>query len=116
ASFTVRVERPGHLRVEARARDARGTELRGATYFWAAGNRPLALAAEGLTLVPDKQIYAPGETAQLLVVSPLPGAQVLVTLEGRTLAGHRVLAMQGNALLVPLPLDAKDAPNLHVAA
>ena len=71
--------REGEYRLHASARDAAGHENTASVHLWAwarGGARPKSALLE---LRPDKESYAPGETARLLVQSPFAHAHGLLT-------------------------------------
>lgn len=117
-SFTYKFDRKGHFRVELYAKDSAGNEITTGRFFWVAGNADqLTVHTSGLKLVPDKKVYKPGDTARVLVVSPVPGARLFHTLEGDTIYRHGVVQMQGNSVVLEIPVTAELMPNafLNVA-
>lgn len=65
----------------------------------------------------QKQYYAAGETAKVLLVTPAPGCSVLLTREANNEAlGQQVVHVPGRSLEVELPLTARDAPNVYLTA
>ncbi|MEP7249044.1 MAG: MG2 domain-containing protein [Spartobacteria bacterium] len=67
-----------------------------------------------IDLVPDKESYAPGETARILVKTPINGA-ALVTVEQDRVRRAFLTKLEGNAPVVQVPLEATDAPNVFVS-
>ena len=64
-------------------------------------------------LVPDQPSYAPGETATLLLKTPLSGT-ALVTVERATVRRAFVTRLEGNAPAIRVPILPGDAPNVAV--
>ena len=68
-----------------------------------------------LTVVPDHQKYAPGDTAQLLVQSPFATGDGLLTLSrGAIVATKRFDVVDGSAI-VPVTITDADIPNVDVS-
>ena len=65
-------------------------------------------------LVPDKDSYAPGEQANILVKTPINGA-ALVTVEQDRVRRAFLTRLEGNAPVVRVPIEATDAPNVFVS-
>ena len=82
-------------------------EAYGSDYGWA--------YEEGarVRLVPDKKEYAPGETAKLLVMTPIDGT-ALVTVERRNIQRHFVTKLSSASPLLEIPVTEEDAPNVFV--
>lgn len=71
--------------------------------------------AAQVDLVPDKSEYHPGETARVLVKTPISG-EALVTIErGERLLRTQKLLLSGNAPIIEVPIEATDAPNVFVS-
>lgn len=71
--------------------------------------------AAQVDLVPDKSEYHAGETARILVKTPISG-EALVTIErGKRLLRTQKLLLSGNAPVIEVPIEATDAPNVFVS-
>jgi uncharacterized protein YfaS (alpha-2-macroglobulin family) len=66
-----------------------------------------------IELVPDKAVYAPGDTATLLLKTPISGT-ALVTVERAGVRRVSVTRLEGNAPSVRVPILPGDAPNVAV--
>ena len=69
-----------------------------------------------LQIVPDKKSYRPGDTAKILVVTGVPRAHVLLTVEGRTLDMVRVVDATQSSFTFEVPVRADQAPSFFVGA
>jgi hypothetical protein len=109
---------PGSYEIEAEVADDRGRHARDLAWTWvAAGDEaPSTYHYGSLQLAFDRAVYRPGDVARVLVVSPVPDAHVLVTLEGRGVATPRVLRLRGTSGRLDLPVSQAMAPNVHVSA
>ena len=67
-----------------------------------------------IKLVAEKQQYQPGETARVLVLSPIEGT-ALVTVERENVLRTFVTKLKADKPLVEIPLDEDDSPNTYVS-
>ncbi|MDH7487906.1 MAG: Ig-like domain-containing protein [Anaerolineae bacterium] len=111
----------GSYRVLALGRDARGNEVRSATYLWVSGaaDEYVSWRMENnnrMELIADKKSYAPGETAHILIPSPFQGpVMALLTVERAGILSHRVLTLQSNSEQVDIPITEDLIPNAYVS-
>ncbi len=68
-----------------------------------------------IDLVPDKALYDVGETARVLVKSPFPDAEALLTVEREGVLTARRVRLQGAATALDVPLGEGDIPNVFVS-
>ncbi|MGC8838167.1 MAG: Ig-like domain-containing protein [Anaerolineae bacterium] len=118
-SFTP--EKGGTYKIAARAKDERGNEVRSATYLWVAGRKgeyvPWRMEAHHrIDLVADKDRYAPGETAKVLVTSPYAGpVKALLTVERGRILRSEVITLQSNSETLSIPIQDAFTPNAFVS-
>lgn len=116
ATASVSAPRTGDLVFRATARDARGNKITAEDDVWVVGEgediAPAHLPNLSLTLDRDK--YAPGQTARLLINTAHPGPSALVTVEGRTLSHAVVIPLTRHATAIDLPVTADAAPSVRV--
>jgi hypothetical protein len=107
----------GSYRIQARASDRLGNQLRGSSYLWAFGEEysDLEMPYPELQIVTSKPVYRQGETAVLLINSKLKGATALLTVEGPRIYEHRLVTLRGNSTRVEVPVKPEYAPNFFVA-
>jgi alpha-2-macroglobulin len=68
-----------------------------------------------LRLVPDRDNYQPGETAQVFVPNPFEsGLPALVTIERGRVLRHQLIVLEPGGSTLPIPLDGEDAPNVYM--
>lgn len=108
----------GDYELDASAKDARGHTIQAQTYSWVAGD---GLAADsdrsgGLQIVFDRKLYHPGDTAKVLIVSPVPNLSLLVTVEGPSLSAARLVRLHGTSTYFTLPVTRDYQPNAYVDA
>jgi hypothetical protein len=98
----------GVFKVRTHATDEAGRSNGSAVRFYVSDNSRAALwkpAGESLEVIPDKDTYLPGDTAQILI--PLPGdgpGTVLLTAERTTILAYDVIEVDGGALVYELPI------------
>jgi len=66
-------------------------------------------------ILPDKRSYKPGDTAKLLLKSPITGT-AYITLEHHTTSRTIVQQLTGDQSVLEIPLKESDAPNVFVSA
>ena len=109
--------KPGQYLLEATGKDAQGHDILTSVTFEVAGptetvwnyRNPYAV-----DLVTDKESYAPGQTATIMVKTPIAG-DALVTVERDKVLRSFVTKLSGNAPSVQVPLTETDAPNVFVS-
>jgi alpha-2-macroglobulin len=109
--------KPGQYLLEAAGKDAQGHDVLTSVTFEVAGpaetvwnyRNPYAV-----DLATDKESYEPGQTATILVKTPI-GGPALVTVERDKVLRSFVTRLNGNAPSVQVPLNEADAPNVFVS-
>jgi len=101
----------GSYRILATARDDGGRAVSASSYAWLYSNRYPWYWRGGLEVQADQDSYADGETARLLVKSPVTGT-ALVTLERDEVYEEIVIPVAG-ATAVEVPIKPEYAPNIH---
>jgi alpha-2-macroglobulin len=116
AQFTI--PDAGEYRVRVTAMSAEGREVEDTAYLWAPGESPLwaGTQQERVQMVGDKQSYAPGDTAHVLIVTGSQPTSVLVTSEGNGLYSEQVAKSSGGSITVDVPIQPEFAPNFYVTA
>jgi uncharacterized protein YfaS (alpha-2-macroglobulin family) len=71
--------------------------------------------ADTITLTPDKSSYAPGETAKLLVQSPLPRGKYLLTIEREGIIEQKLIELDGSARTIEIPIKESYVPIVYAA-
>ncbi|MCB0216447.1 MAG: Ig-like domain-containing protein [Chloroflexi bacterium] len=100
----------GWYRIEARALDDAGREVRASSYTWLySASRPWYWSG-GLEIEADGGSYAPGDRVRLLVKSPYT-TTALITLERDEVIAERVVELVG-ATTVDFPITADMAPGV----
>lgn len=113
-AVTLAFDRQGSYRLTVTARDEAGRETSAEEYLWVAGDERWYWGYGGLSITPDQEEYAPGDTARFVIESPVPDARALVTLEGAELAGYELVEFEGSVLTYELPISAGMSPNSYL--
>ena len=111
------VDGAGRYDVELRGRDAEGREFYSATrhYVWGDDVSPWEYMGDtGLTLLPERDSYQPGETARVLVQTPVD-AELLVTVERGKVLRHLRRKVTVSNPVIEVPLETADAPGVYVS-
>jgi uncharacterized protein YfaS (alpha-2-macroglobulin family) len=111
------VAEAGLYLLDVTAKDAAGHDVVTATIFDVYGADQLAWNYRNevrVELTPDRTNYAVGETATVLVKTPISGP-ALVTVERANVRRAFVTNLVGNAPAVAVPILAGDAPNVFVS-
>lgn len=114
----VTVPKPGDYVLQLEATDERGNPARTTYETWAAG-----AGAAGwyrgenhrMELKADKAEYRPGDTAKVLVQSPFPEAEALLTVEREGLLVRRSFHVTGGAPVVEVPILETYRPNVYLS-
>lgn len=102
----------GWFSFEAVAQDDGGRQVSAWSYAWIwEGGRPWYWWG-GLELSADKDSYAPGDTANILIKSPVT-TTALISIERDDVYEERVVAVSG-ATPVEIPIKAEYAPNVRL--
>ena len=66
-----------------------------------------------IALTPDRDLYAPGDTARILVRSPLPRGKYLLTLEREGIFSERIIELDGSARTIDIPIGESHVPIVY---
>ena len=70
---------------------------------------------DAISLTTDRPSYAPGETAKLMVRSPLEKGKYLLTLEREGIISQRIIELEGSALTIDIPIEESYVPIVYAA-
>jgi uncharacterized protein YfaS (alpha-2-macroglobulin family) len=108
----------GQWEIRLRSRDFRNRPVLTRYGFYVSGSgwvRWGGADADAITLTPDKEVYAPGETARLLVRSPLPQGKYLLTLEREGIISEKIIDLDGSARTIEILIDEAHVPIVYAA-
>ena len=107
----------GQYRVEAIIRDDQGRANESQLTLWVAGGKQppnRGVEEDEVELIPDREEYKPGETAQILVQSPFYPAEAAMTLRRSGIVKVVRFRMDGPTYTLRLPIEDAWTPNVHV--
>jgi len=107
----------GIYRVTATIHDDQGRPNETEMTFWVAGGDMPAgrdLAQDKVELIPDRRVYHPGETAQVLVQAPFYPADAVMTLRRSGIVKTEHFHMDGPTHTLRFPIEEAWLPNIHV--
>ncbi|MFN8381808.1 MAG: Ig-like domain-containing protein [Anaerolineales bacterium] len=100
-------------------RDTKGNSHQASTYIWVASDGEIAWRQtndRAFSLVADKDMYEPGDTAELLIAQPFAGkVYALVTYERGHIYKQEVILLEGNSTIYQLPITDEFAPIAYVS-
>ncbi len=112
-----RIDTPGSYVARAVARTPEGRDVEDTTHLWITGEGGWYTGMrERLQLVADKKSYRAGETANVLIVTGVRDARVVVSVEGRDLHSVNVVRATQPSITVPVPIRSDYAPDVYVTA
>ena len=111
-------ENDGYYTLEFTGYDSDGSEVKAWTNVFVCGqeSRDIGYRYGGLQIIPEKDTYAAGETARLMIVAERPDTWVLFTAETEEIHQHRMLHLDGPVKLVEVPVEDYFTPNIFFNA
>lgn len=113
AELTISLPAPGRWRMRYEGRDGRGRLVVHETDVEARGDEDEE--SRDARLLVSRVLFREGDTAEVLLRSPVRAGQALLTLEAGTVLEHRFVAVDGPSTVLKVPLRAGHAPNVVVA-
>lgn len=117
AEFDVTLPDSGHFALIIEAEDPDGGTTDSTVTMWASGKQDsIQEPFKNLVLKPGKDIYRPGDTAEVLVMSPAADGHIFLTVEGTNLYRQETVQLKGNTLKYKIKIDETMSPNFVLAA
>ena len=117
AEFLLAPQQAGLHQLELRGKDPEGRAFATAVSLHVYGGDEYPWAYEDgmrIKLVPEKKIYQPGETARVLVLSPIEG-MALVTVEREKVLHSFMVDLRSEKPVIDIPVGDDEAPNAFVS-
>ncbi|MBT9588763.1 hypothetical protein IV102_35845, partial [bacterium] len=114
------IDTPGDYKVTALVRDEQGRLARSqlSLYDWPSKSflrrRPSRRPKRLVSLTLDRELYEPGQTAQLRVSSPVPQARGILTLRRQGVVYQQDFELKEGAARLHFPLSGEWMPNVKV--
>lgn len=116
-SFSFTPEKSGEYAVSLKAKDIAGNDMITQFSFYATGNDSVWFGPEtenAIDLTSDKNLYNPGDTAKVLLKSPLPSGNYLITVEREGIYSHEVRHFDAPASVIEIPVARNYVPVVYV--
>lgn len=106
----------GRYTIEATTKDERQrvATTRSSVWVYGSGIRPWFSESPGIEISADKESYAVGDTAKLLVRAPIASGRGLLTLQRRGIVESRAIDLDGSIQQIEVPITDAHVPNLTV--
>ncbi len=99
--------------------DTKGNSHQASTYIWVASEGSISWRQtndRAFSLIADKDMYAPGDTAEILIAQPFAGkVYALITYERGHIYKQEVVLLEGNSTIYKLPITDEFAPIAYVS-
>jgi uncharacterized protein YfaS (alpha-2-macroglobulin family) len=118
ATVYYRPTKPGTLRFVAEVTDDKGRTARSAAFLWASGQGFASWQVtndDTIKLVPDRDRYEVGDTAEVLVPAPFAGATALITVERGKIITREVRVLPTNSERLRIPITDRAVPDVFVS-
>lgn len=116
-SCTFTPQQGGTYRITASVEDDAGRVHQSQMTRWVSGgNRPPSrrVEEEQVTLIPDREEYAPGDVAEILVQAPFSPAEGLMVVSRGGLLTSETFAVADGTATLRVPIEEAHVPNLQV--
>ncbi|WP_029138880.1 Ig-like domain-containing alpha-2-macroglobulin family protein [Nakamurella lactea] len=108
----------GTYRITATVTDKSGRTSRSQLTRWVAGPDQAidnSVQRQQLTIVPDRKEYRPGDTAELLVQSPITTGSGLLTVLHNGIASTITFSVRDGSAVVDVPVTENDVPGVSLS-
>ena len=106
---------PGQWTVVVEAADAAGRAHRSTLEVWVTGaSADLRAKGDELQIIPDKPVYAPGDVAEVLLLSPFTPAHGLLVLERDGIVRTEPLHVTDAFHALRIPMEDPFTPGVHL--
>ena len=108
-------EKNGFVHIEVYGKDKNGNETDNDKFLWI-GEKNATFNYQGgiIKMVLDKKSYEVGDTAKLLIISPVPSVKLLWSVEGDSIYDYNAEQLDSNSLMLNIPIKSNYLPNVFV--
>lgn len=106
----------GRYTITARVMDEKERFNETQITVWVAGGKEppkRTVEQEEAQLIPNKKEYAPGDVAEILVMSPFPNAEGVLTLRRDGIVKTERFTIKESSIILKIPLEEKFLPNIY---
>lgn len=117
-SFELTPVKSGSYIIRLQTKDSQGRDVITNLPFYSTGSDWIRWGRDNnqdINLEADKIIYKPGETAKIMIKSPLSEGQYLITIEREGIFDERVIYLKGGAQVIGIPIEENYVPVVYVA-
>ncbi len=117
-SFSVTPQSGGVYILRISTKDNSKNEVITEQRFYATGSSYYsygAVDAQEIQLVSDKSLYNTGDTAQILLQSPLPKGKYLISIEREGIFSHEIITLNDSVTVLDIPIKEEYLPVVYVA-
>lgn len=117
-TITVTPQEPGYHKLRVASTDSAGRDVITEYEFFVTGSGKVSLYqddAASLRLTPDKSQYNPGETAHILLESPLPQGNYLITVEREGIFTEEIRHFDDAINVIDIPVARNYVPVFYVS-
>ena len=107
----------GTYKISAVVVDDGGGKSRSELTRWVSGAQPTPtriVEQQSLTVIPDQETYAAGDTAQLLVQSPFANGEGLATIARNGIDSTIRFTLDNGSAIVNVPITERQVPNIDI--
>jgi hypothetical protein len=107
----------GSYQITAQVTDELGRKNQSRFTRWVSGGEQppsRKVEQEKVTLIPDKETYQPGDTAEILVQSPFTPAEGLLTVSRNGLLYTTRFQIENGSTTLKIPIEEEHIPNLNI--
>ena len=118
AELTFTPDKAGEYEIRVESTDGRGNHIEAGETAYVLGKNYVAWRTSDtptVNLIPDKTSYAAGDTAKILVQSPWPKAEALLTLERNGVLEAKRFSITSSASTIEVPITGDYAPNIYAS-
>lgn len=109
----------GSYHIVATTDDGTGQQVSASLFLWVTGHNAFSWWRgndDRITLISDKTVYHPGETADIFIPSPFQGQHwALITIERGGVLSYEVRTIESSSSVYELPITADHVPNVFVS-
>lgn len=116
--FTFEPDQDGYYSLQFTGFDNKGNEIQSQTNVFVCGqqSKDLGYRYGGLQIIAEKDTYAIGETARVMLVADKPGAWVLFSQEVDEIFGYQLQHLEGTVKLLEFKVEDTYTPNIFLNA
>jgi uncharacterized protein YfaS (alpha-2-macroglobulin family) len=116
--FSFTPDKGGQWEIRLRSRDHRDRPVLTRQNFYVSGAGWVRWGSDDvdrIALTADRSVYAPGDTARIMVRSPLSKGKYLLTLEREGIISEKIIELDGSARTIDIPIEDSYIPLVYVA-